>query len=83
MGVELGVAILNTMARAGLTEKGCLNTDFRECTGQLTGEEGSEWKGQTVQRPWGELCPDAPGAAWRSEWPVQSERRGGDGGQMG
>lgn len=79
MGVGLGVAVLNTMARADLAEKGCLNIDFRECAGQLTGEECSEWKGQTVQRPWGELCLDAPGA----ERPVQSERWGGDGGQMG
>lgn len=29
-GMEVGVVILNTMGRASLTEKGCLNTDLRE-----------------------------------------------------
>lgn len=42
-------------------------------------EECSKWRGQTVQRPWGEPCRTTR----RSEWLVQSEQQGGDVGGRG
>lgn len=77
-GMEVGVMILNTMGRASLTEKGCLNR-LEGVSHAGNWEECPKWRGQRVQRPWGEPCRTTS----RSEWLVQSEQQGGDVGGRG
>lgn len=43
--------ILNMMRRASLTEKGCLNTDLRECAMQVTGKSVPSGEGRQCKGP--------------------------------